>query len=105
MAVRRDGPGAKIESHVGEVQRITGEEFFDQIALIAKADDEVRDPMGGVNLHDMPKKWPTADFDEGLGPESGLFAESRTQSASQYHCLHQFIRFVDMRLDIMGRVH
>ncbi len=37
---------AKVDGHIGSVEEIIGEEFLDQISLIAEANDEVVESAG-----------------------------------------------------------
>ena len=44
-----------VESDIGSMGEVVGEEFLDDIAAIAQADDEVIDAVAGVVLHDVPE--------------------------------------------------
>jgi hypothetical protein len=48
------------------VQDVTREVFLDEMALIAAADYEIIDSVGGVHLHDMPQNRFAADFHQGF---------------------------------------
>jgi hypothetical protein len=80
---------AHVEGDVGGVQEVVGEEVLDRIALVAKADHEVMNPVGGVLFHDVPKNWLAADLDHRLGLEVRLFADARAQATRQNYCLHR----------------
>ena len=78
----------QVEGDVARVQVVVGEVLLDQVALVAEADHELLDPMGGVDLHDVPEHRLAADLDHWLGTHSGLLAESRAETAGQDHGLH-----------------
>ena len=63
------------------MQEVVCKVFFDDIALVAAANDEVIDAMMGVNLHDVPQDGLAPDLDHGLGLDVGFFAYARTQTA------------------------
>ena len=77
------------------MKEIVREVFFDRIAFVTKADDELRDPVGGVNLHYVPEDWlPTNEYHR-LGDACGLFRYAGAVSASQDNRLHiQLLRCV-----------
>ncbi len=81
-------PG-NIKCHTRHVQEIVGEVFLDHVPAITGADDEIIDAGGGVELHHVPQDGPVADFDHGLRPQLGFFADSRSPAACENDCLHQ----------------
>jgi len=80
---------AQVEGDIGHVQEIVSEILLDQVALVAAADDEVVDAVGGVELHDMPEDGLAADLDHGLGSEIGFFGEPGAEAAGEDDCFHQ----------------
>src|SRR5262249_31719729 len=76
------------ERDVRHVQRVVGEILLDEIALVAEADDEVVEAVGGVDLHDVPQDRPAADLDHRLRTEMRLFADARAHAAGEDHDLH-----------------
>src|SRR5947209_5848171 len=77
-----------VEGHIRGVQEIIGEKFFDEVALISQADNEVIDAVARVNFEDMPENWFSADLDHRLWTNCGLFAETGSQAPRQDNCLH-----------------
>ena len=49
------------------MQEVVGEVFLDHVALVAAADHEVIDAVGGVDFHDVPENRLAADLDHRLG--------------------------------------
>src|SRR3546814_15828443 len=58
---------AHVERDIGGVEEVVGEEILDGVALVAQANDEVVDSLGGILLHDVPKHWLTTDLVHRLG--------------------------------------
>ena len=71
------------------MEEIIGEIFLDQVALIAQANDEIIDPRGAVNLHDVPQDRHSADLDHRLRPHICLLRETRAEPAGQDDSLHE----------------
>ena len=55
------------------MQKIVGEVFFDYIAFVAAADDEIVDAVRRINLHYVPKHGTAPDLNHGLRAEMGFF--------------------------------
>ncbi len=87
-AVHLHGAFGQVERHVARVQVVVGEVLLDQVALVAKADDEVLDPVGGIHLHDVPQHRLAADLHHRLWAQGGLLAQARAEATGQYHGLH-----------------
>jgi hypothetical protein len=68
-------PAAHVERDVRGVQRVVGEPLLDDVSLVAETDDELLDPVGRVDLHDVPQHRLAADLDHGLGLDGGLLAQ------------------------------
>jgi hypothetical protein len=77
-----------VEGDVAHMKEVIREVFPDEIALVAEAEHEVVDPVGGVALHDVPENRFPTDLDHRFRPEMGLLAESRANPAREYDCLH-----------------
>ena len=77
-----------MERDVGHVQEVIREIFLDQIAAVAKADDEVVEAEMAVNLHDVPDDRLAADFDHGLGPHRGFLRNPGSETTGQNDDLH-----------------
>ncbi|MNT00499.1 hypothetical protein D3C72_1349330 [compost metagenome] len=78
-----------VEGDVRGVQEVVGEEVLDRIALVAEADHEVVNSVGGILLHDVPENWLAADLDHWLGLEVRLFTDARAEATRQNNCLHR----------------
>ena len=61
-----------IEGYIGCVEEVVGEVLLDYVTLVATADDEIVDPVGGVGLHNVPEDGLAADLDHRLGLQVGL---------------------------------
>src|SRR5712692_7209262 len=77
-----------VEGHVGHVEEVVGEVLFDEITLVAAADNEVIDPVEGVQLHDMPQNRLSADFDHWFRLDLCFLAQSGAKTASQDYRFH-----------------
>lgn len=80
--------GAQVEGDVGHVQEVVGEVLLDHVALVAAADDEVIDAVGGVELHDVPKDRLAADLHHGLGLEIGLLGQACAEATGKDDGFH-----------------
>ena len=78
----------QVEPHVRHVQEVVGEEVLDDLALVAAADDEVVDPVRGVDLHDVPEDRLPADLDHRLRAHPALLGDARPVAAGKDYCLH-----------------
>ena len=67
--------------YVRHVKEVVGEILLDDIAFVSEADHEVIYSMSGIDLHDVPKNWLTADFDHRLWPRRRLFANPATEAS------------------------
>jgi hypothetical protein len=87
-----DGVAGEVEGHVARVQVVVREELLDDVALVAQADDEVVDPVGRVDLHDVPEDRLVADLDHRLRAHAGLLAHARAEAAGEDHGLHRVLQ-------------
>ena len=69
-------------------QEIIGKIFLDYIAAVSKTYDEVRDAVGGIDLHDMPQDGTAADQDHGLRNLTGFFRDPCPKTACENDALH-----------------
>lgn len=60
-----------------EIQKV----FLDYLTFITAGHNKVLETVPGVNIHDVPKDWFTADFDHRFWTRYGFLRQSRTQSA------------------------
>nr|GFC32450.1 hypothetical protein [Tanacetum cinerariifolium] len=54
--------GGQIDSHVRHVAVVVKEELFNDVTLVAQANNEILDPVIGVATHDVPQQWLATDF-------------------------------------------
>ena len=80
--------GPQVEGDIGHVQEVVGEVFLDHIALVAAADDEVLNAVGGVELHDVPEDRFAPDLDHGLGLEVGFLGKTSAEAAGEDDGFH-----------------
>ena len=77
-----------VEGDIGHVQKVVGEIFLDDVALVAAADHEVVNAVSRVRLHDVPQDRPPADLDHRLGFQVRLFGNPRSEPARENDRLH-----------------
>ena len=63
------------------MQEVVLEILLDHVPLVAGADDEFVNPMGGVDFHHVPEDRVTADLDHRFWPQVGFFTQARTEPA------------------------
>ena len=80
--------GFDAEGNVRHVQKVVGKVLFDEVALVAAADDKVIDAVLGIHLEDVPQNGVATNFDHRLGAGSGFFAKACAQATSQDDCFH-----------------
>ena len=86
--------GLHVKSHIRRVQKIVRKILFDEVALVAAANNEVIDAVMRVHLHDVPENGLATNFDHGLGTRGGFFAETGTQPASQNNSFHFGFQYI-----------
>jgi hypothetical protein len=62
---------------------VVREIFFDQIAFVPEADDEIVDPVMGVDLHDVPDDRAAADLHHRLRANGGFFGEAGAKAPGE----------------------
>src|SRR5688572_24026591 len=72
---------SEITGQIIEIQKIA----FDDLALIAQADNKLLVTIIGVMLHYVPEKWATSDFDHWFGPVFGFFPKAHALPAGKYY--------------------
>ena len=83
-----DPVALQVDGHVRAVEDVIGEIFLDQIALVAKADDEVVEAVTAVEHHDVPEDRLAADLDHRLGPDLGFLGKAGAEAAGQQDDFH-----------------
>src|SRR5208337_1136360 len=81
--------GAQRHGKVAVAQLVVQKIVANRVALVAQANHEVAESIRRIDLHDVPENRAPADLHHRLGPELGLLAEPRAQSAGQnyhFHC-------------------
>ena len=78
----------KVEGHIAGVEKVVSEIFFDDIALVATADDKFVDTMKAIGFENMPENRFAANVNHRFGLKMDLFADSRTKSASKNNSFH-----------------
>jgi len=77
-----------VESHIGRVQKIVGEIFLDDVALVTAADHEIVDAVMAVGLEDVPEDGLAAHLHHGLGPQVRFFCQAGAEATGENDCLH-----------------
>jgi len=80
--------GGHVKGDIAGMQKVVGEVFLDQVALVAKANNEIVDAMGGIDLEDVPEDRQAADFHHWFGAEAGFFAEAGAEAAGENYGYH-----------------
>src|SRR5215469_12167715 len=70
-----------VECHVRHMQEIVRKVFLDHVALVSATNNEVVDPMVGIQLQDMPQNRAAADLNHRFGADGSLLTEARSKSA------------------------
>ena len=83
---------SEIHRHIRTVQHEVREIFFDEIALVAEADDELVEAVVAVEHHDVPEDWLPADLDHRLGTKVRFLGDSRPQAAGEQNDLHSSLQ-------------
>jgi hypothetical protein len=55
------------------VQEVVGEVLFNEVALVAKADNKLINTVGTENLHDVSQDRFASDVHHGFRPDFGFF--------------------------------
>ncbi len=79
---------AERDGDVAVADLVGREVLADGVALEPEAEHELRVPVVGVRLHDVPEDGPPPDLDHRLGAKLGLLAKSRPQASGQDGNLH-----------------
>ena len=79
---------AHVEGHIRHVQKVVGEVFLDQVALVTAANHEIVDAVVGIDLHDVPQDGLAANFHHRLGFEVGFFGNPGAESTGKNDCFH-----------------
>jgi hypothetical protein len=79
----------EIERDIGFVEVVVREVLLDGIPLVAEADDEIVEPIMGVDLHDVPQDWLFSNLDHRLRLQVRFLADSRPESARKNDDFHR----------------
>ena len=71
------------------VKKVVRKIFFDDIGLVATADNKVINAVRGVHFHDVPQNRHTTNAHHGLWGQISFFAEPSTKAAREDHCFHK----------------
>ena len=77
-----------MDSEVIHQSLIVEEIVADDIALIAKANNEVADIEVRIVLHDVPEDRLATDGHHRLGAVLGLFTQTRAKATGEKNCFH-----------------
>jgi hypothetical protein len=70
------------------MEEIVGEVLFDDIALVSATNNKIVDPMGGINLHHVPKDRFATDLHHRLGLQVGLLRKPGPKASCQNDGFH-----------------
>jgi hypothetical protein len=56
---------------------------------VAAKHDEIREPIVGVALHNVPDDWAPADFHHGLWSYCGFFTKPCSDATREYNYFHR----------------
>ena len=88
---QRRGGLAQLHGDIVVHGLVVEEIVLDHLALVAQRQGEVRVPLGGEDLHDVPEDGPGTDADHGLGPELGFFAQAGAQAPAEDDDFHVLV--------------
>src|SRR6266508_2745759 len=72
---------AHLQREIGVEPVVFEEVAFDRVAEIAQAENEIVQPVMGVNFHQMPEHGTAPDLDQSLGYVGAVFAQTRSAAA------------------------
>src|ERR1051326_2975386 len=78
-----------VERYVGHVEKIVREVLLDHVSFVSTADDEIANPIMGIDFHDVPENRLPAYFDHRFRLEVRLFRDSSPESSGEYDGLHK----------------
>ena len=67
----------------GQTLIVIEEELFDDIRLVAEAQNEVLMPVMSIVFHDVPQDWPIANVHHRLGQCARHISQARAQSTAE----------------------
>lgn len=70
------------------MQKIVGEVFLYDIALVPAANHKIVNAVMRISLHDMPQDRLTSDLDHGFGANRSFLTNSRSQASGKDNCFH-----------------
>ena len=79
----------EVEGYVARLKKVVGKPLLDDMLLVARADDELGEPVVGILLHDMPKNRHPANLHHRLRNKPRLLREPRTEPARQNDHFHR----------------
>ncbi len=74
------------------MQEVVSKIFFNDITLVAAADDKFIDAMMAIDFEDVPKNWLATDLHHWLWLEVGFLAYAAAEAAGQNYGFHAIIR-------------
>ena len=74
------------------------EVLLHHLGLVAEGEDELPEPVGRVDLHDVPQHRPVADLDHRLRPDAGLLLQPRAHAAREDDDSH----LMSVRCQVLG---
>ena len=76
------------EGDIRHVQKVVGEIFLDDVALVAAADHEIVHAMRRIHLHDVPQNRLATHFDHRFRPQVRLLRDAGSQASRKDHGFH-----------------
>ena len=80
-----------VKGYIGHMQKIIGKILLDDITLIAAANNELINTVGGIYLHDMPEYRLAADLYHRLWLQMSFFTYTRAETTGKDDSLHNII--------------
>src|SRR5260370_6489990 len=71
---------SQFESYIASMQEVIRKVLLDEMAHVATANDEVIDPMEGIQLHDVPENRFPTDLDHWFWFDLGFFTQSGAET-------------------------
>ena len=81
-------PFAQVQGEIVRQPLEMAEILLDHDPLIPEAQDEIPDPVMGVEFHDVPEDRHAADLDHRLRPRLGLLGDACAAAAGEDDRLH-----------------
>ena len=79
-----------VESYITSMQKIVRKILFNQVPLVTTTNNELINAIIAIYLQNVPENWLATNLNHRLWLEIGFFTKTRSKTASQNNCFHEF---------------